>query len=263
MARSKWRGDTAHLLPAQQVEPYRLWFEFLKLAHQDPTLKINRKYYAAWGDITHIKFDEWWTANWQKLFATDIGVRVVEVGTKIKAVEGELIVRLPLSQSPKRTLSQVSKLLLEHGASDRLKDMVEGQYRLSVGDKDKLIHPSTRLLRNLTKIRLLLNIYRFWLSHGELDERRRLEATAISYFKWADGWNQKVKSKKWNRSLIEVPFALRTYVSYLEKRGSKKRGSLYEIGDFSDQRRQMARYIRKARKIAENTAKGVFTGKYE
>ena len=259
----RWKGDGSYQLPAQQVEPYRLWFEFLKLAHQDPTLKINKKYYSAWGDITQAKFEQWWGANWQKLFATDIGVRVVENGTRVKSVEGELIVRLPLNQNPKLTLAQISKLLTDHGASDRLKDMIEGQYRLRVGDKDKLIHPSTRLLRNLPKVRLLLNIYRFWLSHGELDERRRLEATALSYFKWAEGWNQKVKAKKWNRSLIEIPFALRTYVSYLEKRGPRQRMSLYELDDVSDHRRQIARYIRKARKIAENTSKGIFTGKYE
>jgi len=259
----RWKGNDSYQLPAQQVEPYRLWFEFLKLAHQDPKLKINKRYYAAWGDVQNAKFDEWWLENWQKLFATDIGVRVLENGTKIKSIEGELIVRLPINQNPKRTLAQVSKLLLENGASNRLKDMIEGQYRLSVGDKENLIHTSTRLLRNLSKIRLLLNIYRFWLSHHELDERRRLEATAVSYFKWADAWNQKVRAKEWNRSLIEIPFALKTYILHLEKRGLRRKTSLYETDDVSDHRRQIARYIRKARKIAENTAKGVFTGKYE
>jgi hypothetical protein len=47
----KWKGDDAHQLPVQQVEPCRLWFEFLKLALQDETLTVNTKRDEAWGDV--------------------------------------------------------------------------------------------------------------------------------------------------------------------------------------------------------------------
>ena len=46
MAVKKWKGDEAHLLPAQQVEPYRLWFEFLQLASKDETLTIATAFIA-------------------------------------------------------------------------------------------------------------------------------------------------------------------------------------------------------------------------
>lgn len=265
MAVKKWKGDEVHLLPAQQVEPYRLWFEFLQLASKDETLTVNKKRYEPWGDYADLKFKAWWSTHWRNLFAVDLGVREVDHPKAIeKRSDRELIVRIPLYQDPKRSLAQVRELLKQRGASERLRDMAEGQFRLQVGDEDgALIHPSTRFLRNLPKVRLLLNVYRFWLSHAEADERRRLEKTAVSYFRWADGWNRQVREKKWNRPLIEIPFALTTYVKHLEKRGARKRTSLYETDDVSDHRRQIARYIRKARRLAENVAQGRFPGKYE
>lgn len=265
MAGKKWKGDEVHLLPAQQVEPYRLWFNFLQLASKDETLTVNTERYNAWGNYTELKFSPWWSAHWRDLFAVDLGVRQVDSLQDLpKRSDRELILRIPLYQDPKRSLAQVSDLLKQHGASDRLRNMVEGQFQLQIGDADDtLIHPSTRFLRNLPKVRLLLHIYRFWISHAEADERRRLEKTAISYFRWADGWNRQVKEKQWKRPLIEIPFALNTYVQHLEKRGNRRRTSLYETDDVSDHRRQIARYIRKARKLAANVAEGRFPGKYE
>jgi hypothetical protein len=265
MVLKKWKGDEGHLLPAQQVEPYRLWFEFLQLASKDETLIVDRELYARWGKFDELKFNDWWSAHWRKLFAVDLGVREVNHFPEAeKRSEKEVVVRIPLYQDPKRSLAQVAEILERYGASDRLRDMAEGQFRLHVDDgKDQLIHPSTRFLRNLPKVRLLLHIYRFWISHVEADDRKRLENTAISYFRWADGWNRQVKEKKWNRPFIEIPFALNTYVKHLEKRGTRKRISLYETDDVSDHRRQIARYIRKARKLAANAAGGRFPGKYE
>ena len=265
MAVKKWKGDKTHLLPAHQVEPYRLWFEFLQLASKDNTLTIDRTVYARWGKYDELKFKDWWTSHWRDLFAVDLGVReVTHLQGDDKPSAKEVVVRIPLYQDRKRSLAQVSEILERYGASERLKDMAEGQFRLQVDDgQDKLIHPSIRFLRNLPKVRLLLHIYRFWLSHAEADDRKRLEKTAISYFRWADGWNRQVREKKWNRPLIETPFALTTYVKHLEKRGSRKRISLYEADDVSDHRRQIARYIRKARKLASNVAVGRFPGRYE
>ena len=34
-------GDGEYVLPARKVEPYRLWFEFLKLALKDPDIKVD------------------------------------------------------------------------------------------------------------------------------------------------------------------------------------------------------------------------------
>ena len=134
---NRWKGDESKLLPVQQVEPYRLWFEFLKLAHKDPDISVNKKLYAAWDDVENEKFDVWWSSHWRDLFAVDIGVREYDPGGKTKPSEGELVVRLPLYQDPRRTVAQVKELLTRHQASARLYNMVEGQFRLHVGAEGK------------------------------------------------------------------------------------------------------------------------------
>lgn len=265
--RKRWKGDEASLLPAQKMQPYLLWFQFLQLALKDPTITVDKNFYRPWGDVENQTFDQWWPSHWRDLFAVDIGVHVVQSDEPFTKKPGkELIVRIPLYQSPKRSLAQIVELLEQHGASDRLKDMTQGQFRLRVGDDDKPVDPSTRFLRNLSKIKLLMHLYRFWLSHEGLNDQKRLERTALSYFRWADAWNKKVREKGWRkRTTIEIPFALSEYVRYLEIRGSKQRLRLHTstVGDVSDHRRQITRYIRKARKIASNVAEGRFPGRYE
>ena len=45
----------------------RIWFEFYKLSLLDPDLKDNieksSKFYKPWGDVSNIKFDEWWKTS--------------------------------------------------------------------------------------------------------------------------------------------------------------------------------------------------------
>jgi len=45
----RWSGDGTYYLPSRQVEPYRLWFEFLKQAHRDPDIEVDYEHYAEWG----------------------------------------------------------------------------------------------------------------------------------------------------------------------------------------------------------------------
>ena len=73
MNRRKFKGDDEYRLPAHQIEPYRLWFEFLKLAKRDPSIKIKSSIYRSWGNIEEADFRIWWEDNWRKLFAVDIG----------------------------------------------------------------------------------------------------------------------------------------------------------------------------------------------
>ena len=265
--RNRWRGDDEHRLPAQKIEPYRLWFEFLKLASTDPDVQINTVFYCRWAQVIDVDFDDWWSSHWRDLFAVDIGVRICELGDeREKHSDADLILRVPLYRDKRRTLREISDILDEHGANERLADMKQGQFHLSLGTSEtgRSIHPSTRFLRNLSKVRLLLNIYRFWLSNMELGQRKRLEQTARSYSNWADQWNKKVRTGKWNRPLIELPHAISEYVDFLNKRGTRKRVPLYELSeaDVANQRRQIKRYIRKARQIALNVGCGEFPGVY-
>lgn len=260
----KWKGDEIHLLPALQVEPYRLWFEFLKLAEQDGELTVDKTIYSAWGDYRSSDFKKWWKTYWRSLFATSIGT--FEITDSIPSATARLNVSLPLNQDPTQTLNQVRQLLKDRGAGQKLKSMRHGQFELSVGTVNgRKVDPSTRFLRNLPKVRLLMHLYRFWLQFPDHDERRRLEETAKAYCRWAGDWNRKVTERKWKRDKIEIPTALSEYVMFLERRGGRRRVSLVDENetDAPNHRRQLARYIRKARRIAANAAAGEFPGTYE
>jgi hypothetical protein len=56
-------------MAANRREQYRLWFEYLRLAQtlEDgrvrAALKNSAKYYEAWGDISKVRFESWWSEH--------------------------------------------------------------------------------------------------------------------------------------------------------------------------------------------------------
>jgi hypothetical protein len=239
----------------------------LKLASKDPTVKIDKALYKTWGPYEDLEFRDWWSRHWRELFAVSVGVRLLTSAAEASRTDSELIISIPLHQDKGRSVSQIKQLLDEHDAGVQLKKMPTGQFFLNVGigADGAIIHPSTRFLKNLPKVRLFMHLYRFWLKHPDLRDDKRLEAMSKDYFTWADAWNRKIRERKWKRAPTEIPSALSDYVRYLEKRGSRQRLSLskYNESDTPNNRRQVARYLRKARKIGANVAQGTFPGLYE
>ena len=268
----KWSGDGIHKLPAQQVEPYRLWFEFLKLAHKDPSVKIDNGIYKDWGDLEGVSFSDWWSAKWRSLFSVDVGVyELIDFDGKVRKTNQEVVIRVPLYQDTRKSLNQIAEILEQHKASSKIKDAPAGQFHLYVGHKPDgtLISPSTRFLKNLDKVRLLYHLYRFWIDNLHIDRRRRLDQTVRDYYQWASTWNAKIARKKdgtiGKRPQIEIPDALWYYHDHLMKKGDRRRVLLSELNetDHVNHRRQLARYIEKAERIACNVGRGEFPGVYE
>ena len=183
----------------------------------------------------------------------------------------EVIIRIPLYQDSRKSLNQIAEILKQHKTRSKIKDTPPGQYHLYVGHKPdgSLISPSTRFLKNLDKVRLLLNFYRFWISNIDIEKRSRLDKTVLDYYHWASAWNNKVARKKdgsaGKRPQIEIPDAMWYYANYLIKKDGRKRLSLYVSNDTDhvNHRRQLARYIEKAHRIAHNVGRGEFPGIYE
>jgi hypothetical protein len=271
----KWSGDSRHQLPAKQIEPYRLWFEFLKLALTDPTVDVDRQFYADWGDIENVDFSDWWRLNWRRLFAVDVGVyELTDLKQKIVQSDGEIIIRLPLYQDTKRTLTQIENILTDKGAGGKLSQMPTGQYKLDVGAKEtgELISPSTRFLKQVNKVRLYHHIYRFWLKNQNLTDRKRMQETCRDYFSWATKWNIQVARRKdgtvGKRRQIEIPEAIYYYALYLKAREGKGKLTRNDairddiVPNIAGYQRQISRYIDKATTIARSVGKGKFPGSY-
>jgi len=251
-------------LPAKKVLPYCLWFNFLQIACKDPETKVNRRHYREWGSYENIDFIKWWPSH-AHLFKVDVGVRHCDRKSLILSPDSEIILRVPLYQSKKQSLNEISQILDDCGAGNRLADMRQGKFPLSVGvaPDGRAVHPATRFLRNLGKIRLYQWIYLFWLRYHGLHERERLERTATLYRDLAQLLRQRDSLPlDWH---FELPNAFTAYADYLTARGKRERLPMHEANgtDIANSRRQVARYIRKARRIAANVGRGSFPGDYE
>jgi hypothetical protein len=91
-------------------EAIRLWFEFLKRAHLADDVKVNAKYYQAWGDVVTTKFDAWWKEKAEQLFP----YRKVEISQRYLSDAGVLNVTVPMALTPTDAAAQLRLVLIEH-----------------------------------------------------------------------------------------------------------------------------------------------------
>jgi hypothetical protein len=99
----------------------RLWFEFYKLALDDPALQANlakvRTFYEPWGDPRGLDFREWW-----KTHAYLFGGTQVEEITKVPKAPNVLNLSIPLNLAVTKTLPEI-KALIEAKQRERLEQL--------------------------------------------------------------------------------------------------------------------------------------------
>jgi len=243
----KWSGDGTYYLPARQVAPYRLWFEFLKLAHDDPEISVDYDHYADWGPFWDMTFNEWWSGvRWRELFAIDAGVRVLEEGENIQSDEHALIVRLPLSKDPRETMKDVQELLEQHNAGVKFDAVTQGKFALSEGYEKGF-------LKYLNRVNLMSRVYRMWLKNADEGKKGQLDRTALEFYQWAKTRDDMIRERKYDLPRPLFPYAARELAESIINN---------EPDAIGENRRQFLRYVHKARKLAQNAAVGVFPGKY-
>ena len=81
-------------------ENIRLWFEFYKLALNDPKLKDqieqSKSYYSAWGDCKNVSFTKWWKLN--KHLFDEVTVReITEIDNDPTSVYLKVPLGLPIT----------------------------------------------------------------------------------------------------------------------------------------------------------------------
>ena len=103
----------------------RLWFECLQICHSDPqyaeNLKQSKDFYEEWGDVTNIKFDDWWKDH-NYLFNE---VMVKEV-SKVSNSPNTMTLSIPLNENVSTIIKDV-KRIVEQKQSDRLIELGEDQ----------------------------------------------------------------------------------------------------------------------------------------
>jgi hypothetical protein len=261
MVKKYWSGDGDYVLPARRVEPYRLWFEYLKLALTDPDIKVDKRIYKSWGDVENLTFSEWWTDHWRDLFAVDAGVRLMENDETLGKTKSALAVRIPLSMDETSAIQEIRDLIREHGIGSRNASRVQGKFALTKNS-------AQGFEKQMNTARCMLRLYGYWLKYEKEGRRKRVEKAALDYLDWGMGWETKIREKGssyrggWRPNL---PFCFKTYGEYLSKKVPGQRSAESQaamVGNAEEARRRVVRYIRKARQIAENIGRGEFPGKY-
>ncbi len=98
----------------QRKQPARLWFEFYKLALNNPSLQKEIKksldFYKPWGDVRNIKFDSWFEVH-KDLFVDQLSVELTDKPpTQIN--QDLLYLTIPKSWSSTKILKEI-KLKIE------------------------------------------------------------------------------------------------------------------------------------------------------
>ena len=111
----------SHPIVKSRRQHIRLWFEFYKLALDDPALQANlakvRTFYEPWGDPRGLDFREWWKDHGY-LFG---GTQVEEI-TKVSKAPNVLNLSIPLNLAVTKTLPEI-KALIEAKQRERLEQL--------------------------------------------------------------------------------------------------------------------------------------------
>ena len=103
----------------------RLWFECLQICHSDPqyyeNLKQSKDFYEEWGDVTNIKFDDWWKDH--KYLFEEVMVKEV---SKVSNSPNTITLSIPLNENVSTIIKDV-KRIVEQKQSGRLIELGENQ----------------------------------------------------------------------------------------------------------------------------------------
>ena len=219
-------------IPAQNQEPYRIWFEFLKLALKDPELTVDKIFYEEWGNVENVEFEDWWEEHWENLFAVEIGVYQIKNYGKLNADRhNEIIVRLPLYRNIRETLGRVREILEDLDAGERLADMRQGKFRFNTGQEKEqsainATLSNTHFLNLNRHLSELLGYYTFWVNNSDREGSEREKKTFIDYHHALEE-KRRLGKRDRNGDPIHIPTGLSDYIQFLEY---QERGQAGQLG---------------------------------
>lgn len=252
MARKAFSGDHIKELPKGKVEPYRLWFEFLKLALEVQPEKVDKNFYEPWGNVSGEKFNDWFPKSWQKLFSTPASLTVVSSVSEAQNYLDDpkrVLISIDKAGPVKRQIEDFKKILKVHRQPTAKQSVLRPAFEIA----------SNRSMNNASLRAMLKLLSLYHAQNGKIDEATK------NYFAWATAWNGQIKDKKWKREQIRIPSVLANFAKEIElhenallQNGTriKKREQYYSA------RSDAGRFLRKARKVLDNVSSGKFPGAF-
>ena len=261
MAKEAFAGDKQFRLPQVNREPYRLWFEFLKLALQQPTIVVDRKYYAAWGNVANEDFANWWEKHWRELFVVRAKTEVITAIADARAALTDpmfAVLRVSLDGTKQRRMKDIKDALsgIKLSAANRKLSSSIPRFELTQSRSIDL-----KVLRGSFKL------LEFYFGCGS-----NIDEAFIAYNSWSQNWND--KARKWNnekkskgrrRSLIYQPSFLRKLIEEIEhKRTNLIAGKKNDrAGVYTRLHNDAYKVTARALKILNDVGSGEFAGKYQ
>lgn len=248
MAKKAFSGDFIHELPKGKVEGYRLWFECLKFALSDPSMKVQRSVYEPWGDVLASDFKSWWSQHWRQLFAVPANVRIVD---SVDSASGSLsdpdvlVVAIHRAGTETQRLDDLRKAMRLRFGRSTIKVTEKPQFEIV--SKRNVHYPA---LRSMLRF---LQLYA---------KKKNLEDATVAYMEWVLAWNEKIK--RTNREPSHVPKTLERFYKEikLHEEDVKKYGRAKQSQKYNNAKNDARKFLEQGRKVLANVAKGQFPGSY-
>ncbi len=143
---------------------FRLWFEFYKLALEDPDLAAEvektRAFYEPWGDVGAQTFDRWW-AEKQHLFGETAVREVNRIGEETNAI----YLSVPLQQPLIRSMRQVKEIVEARQLEVAKAVGIEGRRTKAAGVGQFHLTPGVEFRH--TTVKDVLLVYQLYAAQGK------------------------------------------------------------------------------------------------
>ncbi|CUH60905.1 hypothetical protein [Thalassobacter stenotrophicus] len=216
---------------------YRLWFEFLKMAHKEPNLQAglaaSNGFYEQWGDVRDQLFDPWWREH-KHLF----GTTYVQEVQSVSAADNVMYVAIPLNQPATRSVSDVKALIED---KQRAKLIEQGQDPETVKSLSAAFgkYSFTQGVEIRGKV-----LYEIQLMYGIWQELGKPAVNTAFITEVVDRLKDRPRSK-WTPYLLQI-----------DPMPDKKGNLRYDEGQI----RQVRRYLKKGYAVCEAVSKSHFPG---
>jgi hypothetical protein len=225
----RFEGDEHHRIPFGLREAYRLWWDYVQLGRKEFGDKAVRRKYRDWGDLD-AKFDDWFHDNWERLFSVERGVKVV------REQPNRLVISIPLDEPIVHALKTVRAELSKRKAGPRARRKARTSgAKFSIAAENLKYAP----------LRAYLRVLAFDRKH-----RGKREAVIDDYHAWARQRDDKVE--KWRKEGKAAGRRLKKVGRALWDRAADRTRATITV----------ARYLKKGRKVLQNTLAGQFPGKF-
>ncbi len=251
-------------------EAFRLWFECLIRAANNPQFTINTAYYKEWGDWRQLSFNEWWGTVGKALLIAPADAVALTTSQEANS-SGNLIVSVPMSLTPTQAANELRALLMAHYAAAKHTPQKRQSYALTEGAEMKqtvvrsYLHTYDAYLRLVERARVMpVNSSINRTSKRDADKRtiagsglavsgkELLHEVRLFYLTRTERW------KHTKRQVDGLPSALMNGMTVNPATNQK----VDYGGDESSALKAVKRYLESANKLIANAAAGNFPADY-